>query len=378
MIRIAPSTLNIAAKSARRHGFGFQCSFFRSQSTSLSSMRSRKFSAVVQEPVAEQQHAPFDKIAFIGSGRMAEAMVAPIVNTGLQPASKITIFDVHQSTMDRVAETYSVNSSQSIEECVANAELICLAVKPQNCDVVFKSIRDVHEQGLTHDRATLLSIIAGMPMKSYTATGIDRIARSMPNTPATIGEGMTVWSATDNICDKTKDKIADVLSSFGKAIYVDDEKFIDMSTSISGSGPAYIFMLMEAMIDAGVHLGFSREMATTLTHHTLLGSTLYAMETKDHPAILRNNVTSPAGTTASAIYELEDGKFRTVVKNAIWACYRRALEMGGEDSNVGPGRTAPVVVQQTFYKAPKGEMFIETGDIKRQSIRVSGKPIGRK
>ena len=113
-----------------------------------------------------------------------------------------------------------------------------------------------------------------------------------------------------------------------------------MSTSISGSGPAYIFLLMEAMIDAGVHMGFSRETATTLVHQTLLGSTLYAMESGQHPAILRNSVTSPAGTTASAIYELENGKFRTVIKDAIWACYRRSLEMAGSDSNVGPGRVA--------------------------------------
>jgi hypothetical protein len=121
---------------------------------------------------------------------------------------------------------------------------------------------------------------------------------------------------------------------------VDDENYIDMSTSISGSGPAYIFLLMEAMIDAGVHMGFSRETATTLVHQTLLGSTLYAIESGLHPAILRNSVTSPAGTTASAIYELENGKFRTVIKDAIWSCYRRSLEMGGSDSNVGPGRVA--------------------------------------
>ena len=121
-------------------------------------------------------------------------------------------------------------------------------------------------------------------------------------------------------------------------IYVDDEKFVDMSTSISGSGPAYIFMLMEAMIDAGVHMGFSREVATTLCYHTLLGSTRYAMETGEHPAILRNQVTSPAGTTASAVYELENGKFRVVIKDAIWACYRRSLELGGQASAVGPGR----------------------------------------
>lgn len=122
-------------------------------------------------------------------------------------------------------------------------------------------------------------------------------------------------------------------------MYVDDESYIDMATSISGSGPAYIFMLMEAMIDAGVHMGFPRNKATTLVYHTMLGSTLYAMDSKEHPAILRNRVTSPGGTTASALYELENGRFRTVIKDAMWACYRRSLEMGNLDSNVGPGRT---------------------------------------
>lgn len=161
------------------------------------------------------------------------------------------------------------------------------------------------------------------------------------NPTQTVGAGVTVWSCTDNIDSADRKKIKQVLDSFGKTVFVDDESFIDMSTSISGSGPAYIFLLMEAMIDAGVHMGFSRETATTLVHHTLLGSTKFAMETGEHPAVLRNSVTSPAGTTASAIYELENGKFRTVIKDAIWACYRRSLEMGGQSSQVGPGRQQP-------------------------------------
>jgi len=121
-------------------------------------------------------------------------------------------------------------------------------------------------------------------------------------------------------------------------MYVDEEKQVDMSTAISGSGPAYIFSLMEDMIDAGVHMGFPREKATKLVYHTLLGSTLYAMETGEHPAILKNNVTSPNGTTASALYELDNGGFSTAVKDAMWSCYRRSLEMGGHESNVGPNR----------------------------------------
>ena len=148
-------------------------------------------------------------------------------------------------------------------------------------------------------------------------------------------------------------------------IYVDEEKYVDMSTSISGSGPAYIFMLMEAMIDAGVHMGFPRDKATTLVYHTLLGSTLYAMETGEHPAILRNNVTSPSGTTASALYELENGRFRTVIKDAMWACYRRSLEMGGNESNVGPGRAHMMegqAIKQLFDNNDDLKLSIEKKD----------------
>lgn len=129
---------------------------------------------------------------------------------------------------------------------------------------------------------------------------------------------------------------------------------LEVSTSISGSGPAYVFLLMEAMIDAGVHMGFSRETATTLVHHTLLGSTKYAMSTDEHPAVLRNSVTSPAGTTASAIYELESGGFRTVVKDAIWACYRRSLEMGGQSSHVGPNRARGAAPPPPPHPGPGG------------------------
>jgi len=280
----------------------------------------------------------YDKISFIGAGTMAQALISPLVNTSIQPADKITVYDVSTKTLKSISNEYpNINISESIPEAVENSDLIVLAVKPQN---VCKVYEEMSKANIRSD-ATLLSIIAGKPISNFVnGTGIQKIARSMPNTPAQIGQGVTVWTCTPNIDSEEKDRIDQILCSFGKSIFVDDESYIDMSTSISGSGPAYIFLLMEAMIDAGVHMGFSRETATTLVNQTLLGSTLYAMESGQHPAILRNSVTSPAGTTASAIYELENGKFRTVIKDAIWACYRRSLEMGGSDSNVGPGRMA--------------------------------------
>eukprot|EP00854_Cymbomonas_tetramitiformis_P008517 gene8517-10114_t len=237
--------------------------------------------------------------------------------------------------METIGKNYGVVTHSSIQSLVKDADIIVIAVKPQNCPVVFKEM-----VGHCNQDAKVLSIVAGKPSAEFVAgTGLKKIIRSMPNTPAMIGEGVTVWSCDPLVVTaKEQNTIRAILECLGEEIFVQDESFVDMSTSLSGSGPAYIFMLIEAMTDAGVHMGFPRHTAEKLVHRTLLGSTKYAMETGEHPAVLKNNVTSPGGTTASALFQLEQGQFRTVVTKAIWACYRRSLEMGGSDSNVGPGR----------------------------------------
>lgn len=266
---------------------------------------------------------------------MAQALLKPIISTGLQPAQDITVFDVSTNLMDSVSNDLGVKTSDSIPEAVEGADFILCAVKPQNINAAF--FAEFNKANL-HPNAILLSVIAGKTIDVFHQTNINKIVRSMPNTPAQIGEGVTVWSCTPNLTGTDRNLIQTVLNTCGLSMYVDDESYIDMATSISGSGPAYIFLLMESMIDGAVHMGFPRDKATTLVYHTMLGSTLYAMESGEHPAILRNMVTSPSGTTASALYELENGKIRTVIKDAMWACYRRSLEMGNHDSNVGPGR----------------------------------------
>lgn len=303
----------------------------------------------------------YDKVAFIGTGKMAQAMMYPLIKNGFQPEDQVGVYDVSTTAMKQVKKEFpKIQLAQSIADLVHDADLVVCAVKPQNITKAFwAQFPEKIREG-----ATFVSILAGKPIKDFKPSGYAKLVRSMPNTPATIGQGMTVWSCTPNLQSDERAQIKKVLSTFGKAIYVDDEKFIDMSTSISGSGPAYIFLLMEAMIDAGVHMGFSRDTAQTLCYHTLLGSTLYAMETGEHPAILRNMVTSPAGTTASAIYELENGKFRVVIKDAIWACYRRSLEMGGKHSDVGPGRmishnsneARTQIIHHHHHDGPQGEM----------------------
>jgi pyrroline-5-carboxylate reductase len=202
----------------------------------------------------------FDKIAFIGTGKMAHAMISPLITNGYQPESQVSVYDVSTKAMKNIQKDFpNIQTTQSIGEAVSDADFIVLAVKPQNINESFwqqfpkkGNDDDDAEAGKYNlrDDATLLSICAGIPLRNFEPSGVQKIVRSMPNTPSTIGQGMTVWCCTPNLVSKERESVSNLLHTFGKAIYVDDEKFVDMSTSISGSGPAYIFMLMEAMIDA--------------------------------------------------------------------------------------------------------------------------------
>jgi len=155
------------------------------------------------------------------------------------------------------------------------------------------------------------------------------VVRVMPNTPARIGQGISVWTATAEVPDLQREQARALLKALGEEIYVDDEGYLDMATALSGTGPAYIFLFMEAMIDAGVHMGFSRHVAEKLVIQTMRGSVEYMAQSGQHPAMLRNEVTSPGGTSAEAIYHLEKGSLRTVVARAIWAAYQRRVGRGG-------------------------------------------------
>ena len=160
--------------------------------------------------------------------------------------------------------------------------------------------------------------------------GLDHaaIVRSMPNTPAQVGEGITVWTATDEVTEQQRERASLILNSFGKEVYVDHEDYLDMATALSGTGPAYVFLMMEAMVDAGVHLGFPRRISEELVIQTFKGSVAYYENSPRHLARLRNQVTSPGGTSAAALYYLEKAGVRTALSRAIWAAYERSVELG--------------------------------------------------
>jgi len=156
----------------------------------------------------------------------------------------------------------------------------------------------------------------------------ESIIRAMPNTPAQIGQGITVWTATAAVTDMQRAHALTILKALGEEVFVDDEHYLDMATALSGTGPAYVYLFMEAMVDAGVHLGFSRRIAEKLVFQTVIGSANFASQSELHLAALRNQVTSPGGTTAEAMYHLDKGGFRTVLSRAIWAAYVRSAQLG--------------------------------------------------
>ena len=197
----------------------------------------------------------FDKITFIGTGKMSQAMISPLIGQRLQTPESITAYDVSENALAKVKSLYpGVRTADSIPEAISDSNLIVYGVKPQNLENVHGEIRRAKLEGTggVRDDAILLSIVAGAPMQNFIdGSQVTRVARSMPNTPAQIGAGITVWTCTGNVAACDRRRITTILDSFGESVFVDDESFIDMSTSISGSGPAYVFLLMEAMIDAG-------------------------------------------------------------------------------------------------------------------------------
>ncbi len=276
------------------------------------------------------------KIAFIGSGVMAEAMVAGLIREKVAPADSLVASGPRPERGTELHLRYGISVTSDNRSAVQAADVVVLSIKPQSLDKVMDEL-----EGFVPKEALVLSIIAGAPIKKINK-GLDhtRTVRSMPNTPATIGRGITVWTAAPAVTAEQRQMAASILSALGKEIFMEEEKYLDMATALSGTGPAYVYMFMESWIDAGVHLGFPRRIAEALVIETILGSVEFYLNSDDerlmHPARMRNQVTSPGGTTAAALYFLEKAGFRTAISRAIWAAYERSRELGKDPSAHAP------------------------------------------
>ncbi len=264
------------------------------------------------------------KIAFIGGGNMGEAMLSAILNQGLTTPEAMAVSDISQSRRQYLQEKYGVVLTGNNGEAADGMDIVVLAIKPQHLAEVMAELK-----GKLKPAQLVLSIIAGARTSTLRlGLGHNRVVRVMPNTPAQIGEGMSVWTATAEVTGQQREWAAAILGTLGRQIYVADEDYIDKATAVSGSGPAYVFLFVEALVEAAVHIGLPQDMAAELVAQTLRGSSHFLQASGRKPAELRRMVTSPGGTTAAALARLEEGQFTGLVKQAVSAAYDRAKELG--------------------------------------------------
>lgn len=268
------------------------------------------------------------RLAFIGSGTMAEAMIKIAIEAKVTIPQRIAASGPRDERGQELRTRYKVTACTDNRRALTvdggDVDVLVLSVKPQVLPTVLAELK-----GLIPPRTLVLSIAAGMKTQTI-ANGLSHAAvvRAMPNTPAQIGQGMTVWTATSAVSDLQRDWARQVLQAMGEEICVHDEGQLDMATAVSGTGPTYVFLVMEALTDAAVHMGFSRRVARQLVTQTVLGSVLFARQSGRHLAELRNMVTSPGGTSADAIYQLDKGGLRTVLSKAVWAAYQKSVQLG--------------------------------------------------
>jgi len=264
------------------------------------------------------------RLAFIGCGVMAEAVIAGLLRKKLVGPEQIAGSHPRQTRREEMHVKYGVEMFENNRDAVPDSSIVVLAVKPQRLHRVLEELK-----GSLVKEQLVVSIVAGAKIETISEALLHAsVVRTMPNTPAQIGEGVTAWTASSEVNETQESQVCAMLEALGKTVRVENERQIDMATALSATGPTYIFLVMEALIDAGVHMGFSRHVAQELVHQTMLGSVLFARESHKHPAELRNMVTSPGGTSAEAIYQMEKGSLRTVLSKAVWSAYQRAEALG--------------------------------------------------
>lgn len=263
------------------------------------------------------------RIAIIGAGVMAESMIAGLLARQMVKPVQITASHPRSERRDQLVERFGITAVETNRDAVEQGDLILLTVKPQVLDAVMKQLH-----GRLEPRQVAVSVIAGSSIAHLSqGLGHDAIVRVMPNTPAQVGQGMSVWTGTRDVDATQRARVKAVLGALGEELWVDEEKYVDMATALSGTGPTYVFLMMEALIDAGVHMGFPRRIAEQIVLQTVSGSVAFARDSGKHMAELRNMVTSPGGTSAEAIYQMEKGGMRTVLSRAVYAAYQRTVSL---------------------------------------------------
>lgn len=261
------------------------------------------------------------KLGIIGLGKMGTALLQGILSSGLYQPDEIVGSDPYVKNNSSNKEYYNIKTMKDNTTVMKIADTIILAVKPQAMEIVSKEIAAYIKDKL------IISIVAGITIESLRKlTDTARIIRVMPNTPALIGKGVSAFSSADNIIDIERNIVRDILRSVGEVVEV-EEKLMDAVTGLSGSGPAYIYMVIEALADGGVLMGLPRDLAQKLAAQTVAGSAKMVLETGKHPGELKDGVTSPGGTTIKAVEVLEEKGLRSALIEAVKASAERSKEL---------------------------------------------------
>lgn len=270
------------------------------------------------------------KIAFIGSGNMAEALIKGTINSSIIKPENILISDIRKERIKFLHDTYKVQLASDNLDVMKKADIVILSVKPQIIIEVLDQI-----SGSANDSKLIISIAAGISLEIIQKT-LDkegtktlRLIRAMPNTPALVQTGATAMSKGVNALEEDMKTAKEIFSAVGKVVEV-NEDLMDAVTGLSGSGPAYIFLIIEALIDAGVKAGLPRDISMTLSIQTVLGAAKLVSESGEHPEKLKDMVTSPGGTTLAGLHALEEGELKAVLMNAVKSATKRSKELGIE------------------------------------------------
>lgn len=264
------------------------------------------------------------KVAFIGAGNMAEALIKGLIDSKVIPPNQISASDILENRRQYISETHGIRCIEDNRQLVADADVAVLAVKPQVCQAVLEEVGPVLGAS-----KLVLSIVAGVAAKTILSRVKEgtRVIRTIPNTPAMVMEGIT-GIATDGDVSQKDVKIAEaIFGTVGKTVTI-EEKLMDAATGLSASGPAYIFVIIEALADGGVRMGIPRQTALTMAAQTILGSAKLYFESGKHPGELKDMVTSPGGTTIAGLHQLEAGGLRAALINAVQAATLRSEELG--------------------------------------------------
>jgi pyrroline-5-carboxylate reductase len=271
------------------------------------------------------------RLAFIGAGVMAESMIAGLLKNKLVAPAQIVASHPREEQRCKFSERFGIVAVESNRQAAERADIILLTIKPQVLQSVMRQLA-----GAFSPEQVVVSVIAGAPL-DVLVSGLlhDSVIRVMPNTPAQVGQGMSVWCSTSAVTEMQQQRVKAILGALGEELWVEDEKYVDMATALSGTGPTYVFLMMEALIDAGVHMGFPRRIAEQIVLQTVAGSVAFARDSGKHMAELRNMVTSPGGTSAEAIYQMEKGGLRTVLSRAVYAAYQRTQTLAARERSGG-------------------------------------------